>query len=171
MQLDLTSTQKVFLGFAGAWFVLMLLGAFRGTDDMWGQTAVFLGAASLWWGTMQFPTRVSFVAKAAVGLLLLVASLAATVLVTVGVKNFVAHIDPMEVWVTLAHYLQVLILIPMDIYQGVRMWIETGNPEAFRHAGCSAPHLFLALFLSVAVGAAGVKRLGQWSIDRSAQRA
>lgn len=154
MEFNLTTHQRVSAGFGIAAFVLMLLGAFRGTETMWGQTAVFLSAACLWWAIVRCTGSIGFIAKLFIGSLILVASLSVAVLCAVIVMKAIQHIDPMQVWVTLIHYLQTLVLMPKDIYEGARLWIETGDPAAFRRAGCGAPHLFFSLFIVIALSCA-----------------
>ena len=147
MELNLTSKQKTVLWFIGAWFVLMIIGAFARADESWGHGTKPIG----------------IVAQSILGIFVLIAALATTILISVMVQNAIVHIDPLEVWATCLYHTEVLVKIPWEIWLGLSEWWRTGSSDAFRDAGCYGHHLFLVLFFVIVLGVTLLKGLSRWN--------
>ncbi|MEX0672519.1 MAG: hypothetical protein WDZ82_02840 [Candidatus Paceibacterota bacterium] len=162
MKFDLTPSQKTAVWFFGFWVVLLLIGAFAGTQDQWGQTAVYVAGGFLWLALMQF-LAVSVLSRIILGFILLIASLGSTVIFSVTLANAIEHIDPLMVWSTTLHHAQVIVMMPRQIFEGASQWVATGDPDAFRQTGCAGHHLFLALLIGIAVIAMVAKGMSGWA--------
>ena len=163
MELNLTSKQKTVLWFAGTWFVLMIIGAFARADQSWGHTMLYLSGSCLTVAVMNGVKPMGIIARIILGVVVLIASLAITVLVSVMVQNAIVHIDPLEVWATCLYHTEVLVKIPWEIWLGLSEWWQTGSSDAFRDAGCQGHHLFLVLFFVIMLGVTFLKGLSQWN--------
>lgn len=163
MNLSLTQKQKLVLNFLGAWFALMLLGAFARADVSWGHTMLYLAGSCLTVAVMSAVKPMGLIARILLGVIVLIASLAVTVLVSVTVQNAIVHIDPLEVWATCLHHTEVLVKIPYEIWLGLSEWWQTGSADAFRDAGCKGHHLFLALFFIVVLTVVSIRGFTRWN--------
>ena len=152
MELNLTKKQKLVLWFIGLWFVLMIISAFARADQSWGHTMLYLSSSCLTMAVM-VSIPVNMIYRIFIGVLVLIASVWVTVLVSVTVQSAIANIDPLEVWATGAHHTEMLFsTFFWEIPAGICLWWQTGSPDAFRTAGCQGHHLFLALFFIIVFG-------------------
>ena len=163
MELNLTSKQKTVLWFVGSWFVLMIIGAFARADESWGHTMLYLSGSCLTVAVMKGTKPIGFVAQSLLGIFVLIAALAITILTSVMVQNAIVHIDPLEVWATCLYHTEVLVKIPWEIWLGLSEWWRTGSSDAFRSAGCHGHHLFLVLFFTILLGVTFLKGLSRWN--------